>query len=270
VVPPAARPRRALDVRLHIPRPIRVQQPPLDIEAQGDIAVQVRDTGVTARGALTIGDGVIELLGHRYRLVQGGFALTDAHPRGWLDVTFEHALPPAVARTLSRPSAGGGARITLQGPPTKPVPMLGGANNAALVEAMALNTTGYPSFTSAPDLPAASTVNLARTEALQVLSFMAANLPRLLVLDRLTAYADATRDRAAYGRIQNVEAERYARDQRTRVRAVVRPPTPGRSSAELQVDRLLINDDHTAVGVGVRAGDRGGGGVGVFVEWSSD
>ena len=202
--------------------------------------------------------------------MQGGFALTDAHPRGWLDVTFEDALPPAVARTLSRPSAGGGARITLQGPPTKPVPMFGGANNAALVEAMDLGTTGYPSFTSAPDLPAAATVNLARTESLQILSFMAANLPRLLVLDRLTAYMDPTRDRAAYGRIENVEAERDARDQRSRVRAVVLPPTPARSSVELQADRLLINTDHIAVGVGVRAGDRGGGGVGVFVEWSSD
>ena len=56
---------------------------------------------------------------------------------------------------------------------------------------------------------------------------------------------------------------------KSRVKAVVRPTTPGRSSAELQVDRMIINNDRAAVGVGVRAGDRGGGGVGVFVEWSS-
>ena len=99
---------------------------------------------------------------------------------------------------------------------------------------------------------------------------MAQNLPHLLVLDRADAHSDQYRGTASYGRLENAEVERYSVDQKARVRGVVRPLTPGRSSAEVQVDRMLINTDRTAVGVGVRAGDRVGGGVGDLVEWSSD
>jgi hypothetical protein len=49
----------------------------------------------------------------------------------------------------------------------------------------------------------------------------------------------------------------------------VRPPTPGRSSTELQYDRVFFHDDRKAFGAGLRAGDRGGGGLGLFFEWSS-
>ena len=69
--------------------------------------------------------------------------------------------------------------------------------------------------------------------------------------------------------IRNFEGESYSADQRRRVRVISRERQIGRSEAEVQVDRLLINDDRTAVGVGVRAGSRVGGGVGVFVEWTS-
>jgi hypothetical protein len=85
----------------------------------------------------------------------------------------------------------------------------------------------------------------------------------------MAAWADPYQYGGAYGQIRNVEAERYSRDESSRVRAVVRPPTPGRSSAELQYDRVFLHDDRKAFGAGVRAGDRGGGGLGLFFEWSS-
>ncbi len=269
---PATKKRRGYDVRVHMARPIFVQQPPLELEAKGDLTIKVRDEGVTVRGALDFTDGKVEVMGNVYRMVRGSLALTDEHPKGDVAVTFEHPLPPAVQRELSRKSigGGGGARIVLSGSPVHPAHELGGANNAGLVDAMSINTVGHPANTSAPDLPASEAVNLSRQDPLQILSFMAQNLPHLLVLDRITAYANPQGAHGVYGRITNVEAERYAADQRSRVRVVVRPPTPGRSDAELQYDRLLINNGTTEVGIGVRAGDRAGGGIGVFLEWSSD
>jgi len=160
--------------------------------------------------------------------------------------------------------------VKFAGPPTKPKTQLGGSANAALAEVMAMYNTGHPVYVTRPGLPASETVQAPRGDQLFVLTFMASNLPHLLFLDRVTAYADPYAERGSYGRIQNVEAEHYAREEKYRVRAVVRPPTPGRSSAELQWDRLFIHSDRAAAGVGVRAGDRGGGGVGIFVEWSSD
>ena len=38
---------------------------------------------------------------------------------------------------------------------------------------------------------------------------------------------------------------------------------------ELQLDKVLLHSDRTVMGVGLRAGDRIGGGLGLFLEWSS-
>jgi len=160
-----------------------------------------------------------------------------------------------------------GARVTFEGSPTKPKVSLSGAANAALAEVMAMHNAGHAVNVTRPDMPASATVQVPRGDQLSILTYMASNLPHLLFLDKMSAWGDPYRSR--YGRIENVEAEKYARDERSRVRAVMRPQTPGRSSAELQYDRLLIHNDRAAAGVGVRAGDRLGGGVGLFLEWSS-
>jgi hypothetical protein len=94
-----------------------------------------------------------------------------------------------------------------------------------------------------------------------ILTFMSEAMPQLLFLDRVRAYG--------HDHITHVEAERYADDRRSRTRAVMRPATPGRSASELQWDRILVTSDRAAIGVGVRAGSRLGGGVGLFIEWSS-
>lgn len=259
--------RKPLDIRVHIPDPIRLNQTPFDVMATGELTITVRDSGVAERGTLTMHSGTLSLFGQTHQLVKGTVAFTDEHPHGWMDMTFEHALPDVVMRELSKASAGGGARVTFVGSPTKPKTSLSGAANVALAEVMAMDEAGRPVYPSAPGLPASSTVTAPRGDQLLMLTFMATNLPHLIFLDRITAYADPYHDDRSYGRIENVEADHYTKH--SRVRAVTRPPTPGRSSAELQWDRLFINDDQTAMGVGIRAGSRLGGGVGVFVEWSS-
>lgn len=271
--PAVPRKRRPMDIRVHIPAPIRVEQAPIDVEAKGDLAIRIRDEGPTIRGALTVTGGQLSIMGRTYKLVDGALAYDDAHPKGTLKVTFERPLPAPVMRQLSLASAGGGAKFILSGSPSNMANLgkeFGGAGNAGLQDAMSINGRGFPQYISAPDLPASTTVVAPRNDGLGVISFMAQNLPHLLVLDRADAHSDQYRGTASYGRLENAEVERYSIDQKARVRGVVRPLTPGRSSAEVQVDRMLINSDRTAVGVGVRAGDRVGGGVGVFVEWSSE
>ena len=119
-------------------------------------------------------------------------------------------------------------------------------------------------------MPATATVQAPRGDQLSMLSFMASNMPHLLFLDRFAAWADPTEGRAAYGRVEHFEGEKTSRSGKNRVRVVTRPPTPGRSSAEIQFDRLLMDRRRSAFGVGVRGGSRAGGGVGFFFEWSSD
>ncbi|MDX2090612.1 MAG: translocation/assembly module TamB domain-containing protein [Kofleriaceae bacterium] len=271
--PTAPRKRRPMDIRVRIPAPIRVEQAPIDVMAEGELAIQIRDEGTMLRGGLAVTGGQLSIMGREYKVVDGSLVYDDAHPKGTLAVTFERPLPPPVMRQLSLESAGGGAKFILSGSPSNMANLgkaFGGASNAGLQDAMSINGRGYPLYISAPDLPASTTVVAPRGDGLGVISFMAQNLPHLLVLDRADAHSDQYRGAAVYGRIENAEVERYSDDQKARIRGVVRPLTPGRSSAEVQVDRMLINSDRTAVGVGVRAGDRVGGGVGVFVEWSSD
>jgi hypothetical protein len=261
--PPAPRKRRPMDIRIHIPKPIHIVQTPFDLVARGELTVAVRETGATTRGALTMDSGELDLFGRKHALVSGSFAFTDEHPRGHLELVFERALPNPTMRDLSRASAGSGSRIMFAGPLTKPKVTLGGTTQA-LAEVMATYNAGRPVHATDLGTPASATVQAPRGDQLLVLTFMAQNLPHLVFLDKISAWADPS----AYGRIQHVEAERHIDN--ARIRAVTRPSTPGRSSAELHYDRMLIDTDRAAVGVGVRAGDRGGGGVGVFVEWSSD
>ncbi len=268
--PPVAatsKPRRPMDVRIHIPQPIRVEFTPFDILATGDMTVAVRADGAKTRGTLTVGSGNVYLFGRYYSLVSGSLAFTDEHPHGYMDMTFEHPLPDAALRELSSASAGTGTRISFAGEITKPKPSLGGSAGAGLDDNMAMNALGRGVIVTRPDLPAAESVQAPRGDQLGVMTFLASNLPHMMFLDRLSAWSDPAD--SAYGQIKHVEAERYTSGDKTRIKAVVRPTTPGRSTSEIQVDRMLMHTDRAAVGVGVRAGDRVGGGVGVFLEWSS-
>ena len=264
----APKKRPHLDVHVHIPRPIHVVQTPFDLTAHGDIAVTVRDEGVATRGALVMDGGTLWLFGRYHDLVDGKLTFTDAHPHGWLELAFERRIPNVSMRDLAR--ASGNGRITFEGPPTKPKVVLGGASGAGLLETMSMLNAGRPLNITAPDLPASATVQVPRGDQLFVLTFMAGNLPHLLFLDRIAAWADPYAPKGGYGQIHDVDAERDLRGGAVRVRAVLRPPVPGRSEGELQLDRVFVHDNRTEIGVGLRAGDRVGGGLGLFLEWSSD
>ncbi|HEY8145665.1 MAG TPA: translocation/assembly module TamB domain-containing protein, partial [Kofleriaceae bacterium] len=266
---PAAAPRhkRPMDITVRIPRLVRLNQTPFDLRAKGTIKIAVRDEGTRIRGGLSIPQGSLYLFGKTHRLVDGKLTFTDEHPKGWIELVFRRKLSPADSRALAGMDE---MQVTFAGPPTAPKPKLGGAGNAALAEAMAMNASGHPLHLTEPDMPATATVQAPRGDQLSMLSFMASNMPHLLFLDRFAAWADPTEGRASYGRVEHFEGERTSRSGKTRVRVVTRPPTPGRSSAEIQFDRLLMDRRRSAFGVGVRGGSRAGGGVGFFFEWSSD
>ena len=270
--PPAAaaaqpRRRRPMDITVRIPRLVRINQTPFDLRAKGSLQIAVREAGTRVRGGLVIPRGSLYLFGRHHRLVDGKLTFSEEHPKGWIELVFRRKLSPADSRALAGMDD---MEVIFAGPPTAPKPKLGGAGNAALAEAMAMNASGHPLHLSEPDMPASATVQAPRGDQLQVLSFMAANMPHLLFLDRFAAWADPTDGRAAYGRVQHFEGERTSASGRSRVRVVTRPPTPGRSSAEIHWDRLLMDRRRAAIGVGVRGGSRAGGGVGFFFEWSSD
>jgi hypothetical protein len=108
-----------------------------------------------------------------------------------------------------------------------------------------------------------------RDDQFLILGFVSLALPHLLFLDSIAAWADPTEPRGAYGRIRDLQAERYTNDRSARFRAIGRPTQPGRSTAEIQWDHLWLDSNRACFGAGVRAGDRLGGGLGLFFEWSS-
>jgi len=128
---------------------------------------------------------------------------------------------------------------------------------------------GHPVFLAFPGLYPSSTAEVPHGEQFLIFGFLANALPHFLFLDQIAAWADPSEPRGAYGRIRNLEAARYAEDRSGRVRVVGRPTEPGRSTAEVQLDHLWLDTGRALFGAGLRAGDRIGGGLALFFEWSS-
>lgn len=256
-----------LDVRIHLPNRIHVHKSPLDLRARGELTVEVRDTGVATRGTLEAVSGKLVLFGRDQPIVEGTLAFTDAHPHGEFALRFARPLPNEVVRELSRSDEP--ARVTLTGPPAKPTLALGGASNIELDDVLSIYHVGHPVFLTFPGLYPSSTAEVPHGEQFLVFGFLANALPHFLFLDRFIAWADPSEPRGAYGRVRNLEADRYAEDRSGRVRVIGRPTVPGRSTAEVQVDHLWLDTSRALFGAGLRAGDRIGGGLALFFEWSS-
>lgn len=260
---PGARP---LDIRVHIPNPVHVTRDPLDVVARGEVTITVRPEATIPRGEVTFVSGNLNLFAYHHELVRGRILVSEEHPRGWLDLVFERRLPDADLRDLAGDVQG--ARLTLTGEPAKPQVAISGAVNATLPEVFSMYDSGHAIYAPSAGLPATSTVRAPRGDQTNIMAFISLALPHLLFLDRVAAWADASEPRGSYGRIRNLEADRYTAGDRNRVRAVARPTVPGRSTAELQLDHMFLHDARKALGIGVRAGDRLGGGVGLIFEWS--
>jgi hypothetical protein len=258
---------RPMKIAVHIPSPIKVIQGPLEMQPRGDLVVDVRPDGVTTDGTLAIERGAMSFFGNRFDLASGRIELSKQHPAGHMAMVFERQLPDATVRGISR-TTGNKARISIAGPFSDVKVAFSGATNVEFTDVVAVNNVGHARTVTHPGLPVSSTAQVPRGVPLLMTAFFAMLAPKLLFLDRIAAWSDPADGR--HDKIQRVEAERALAGERYRVRGVMRPMVPGRSGAELQLDRVLIHDDRKAAGIGVRAGDRGGGGVGVFFEWSSD
>ncbi|MEJ7599234.1 MAG: translocation/assembly module TamB domain-containing protein [Kofleriaceae bacterium] len=273
-VPPPRKPLVAppgfpsLDLRVHLPNPVHLQKAPLDVMARGEVVVTVRpEAAIVPDGTLELVSGSIGLFGFDHPLVHGRITVSAAHPTGWLDLRFERKLPDAARRDRADPDVG--ARISVSGKPAQPDVAFSGAINASLPEVFSLYASGRSVFAPRLGIPASTMVQTPRGDQVNILAYVSLALPHLLVLDRASAWADATEARGTYGRIRNLELDRYWAGDAFRFRAVGRPTAPGRSTGELQLDHLFAHDARRAFGVGLRAGDRLGGGVGLFFDWSS-
>ncbi len=218
---------RPLDVRVHIPNPVHVHRDPLDVVARGEVTLTVRPEAKIPSGEVTLLSGTLNLFAYHHDLVRGRILVSPEHPRGWLDLVFERRLPDADVRDLAHPERG--ARLTLTGEPAKPQIAVSGAVNASLPEVFSMYDSGHAIYAPSVGLPATSTVRAPRGDQTNILAFLSLAMPQLLFLDRVAAWADASEPRGGYGRIRNLEADRYTAGDRNRVRTVARPTTPGRA-----------------------------------------
>jgi hypothetical protein len=273
---------KTLDLLVHIPKPVRVEQRPLELWFRGDVHVERFGEARVASGTLVCTGGSLLVGGRPHRLVSGDVKLVDAGPM--LDLTFRYAPHPAALRDV----ATGGEQAS-DSPSDDPAHtearsawvfahvrgVLGRTKttfsgvSATLFDALAIENIGRVRVHSRPDRPMSETAQLPQTLQIRQSAFMSANLPHLAFLHRIDAHADPTASRFAYGRFESLEAERYSVDGRRRLRTTVRPRTLGQSDGELQADWLFRNTPRVVSGVGVLAGTRGGGGPVVFWEWSS-
>jgi len=270
---PTEGPVRGLDVFVHLPKPIHALQPPLDLRAQGELAIHSRPDGRRIEGELTAVGGALALGGRDHELDKGRIWFDQECTKGCMDLWFHHAIHPAALRDVSLASAGGDAiRIHMYGPLDNRTTVLSGAASpGTLFDLLSAHNAAHSRYVSEPDLPATEAVQFPQHNQLLILGFLATNLPHMLFLDRFSAWANPYDDTGSYGRIQHYEAERYFSDGKLRLELEARPPTPGMSEAEVGLHYLLTPPESRALfGIGGTAGSRLGGGPGIVFEWSSD
>jgi hypothetical protein len=267
--PPPSEP-TGFDLDVHVAPGSRLFFSPIDVTTGGDLRVEIRPDGRKIRGKLSMTKGELSLGGKMHPLKEGSWVFDDAHPSGEVDLTFERQLPPWALRDVSEASAGTALRIHMTGPVSDRKTVLSGAGSpGALFDLLSMHNVGRERFYSEADLPESVAVEFPQHSGLLALSFISVNLPHLLFLDRVAAWADSFDGPRAYGRLEHYEAERYFADGKGRVRAAKRPAGIGRSEAELEVDYLFMNEPRVLFGVGATGGSRGGGGPSVVLEWSS-
>jgi hypothetical protein len=255
---------KTLDVVVRVPNPIHVKQRPLELTATGEVHIERYGEERVLSGKLTASDGSLLVGGRSHRLTQGEVRMTDEG--AVLDLHFRRAPHPSALRDLAT-ADGTDVFVHMKGPFGKQKISFSGQADG-LFEALALENSRVRVL-SPPDAPAGQTPQLPLVPQIRQTAFMSANLPHLAFLDRANTYANPNVSRFAYGRFENLEAERYSLDGTRRFRTTVRPRVIGQSDAEVEGSLLFRNDARVVTGVGLVGGTRLGGGPTVFFEWSS-
>ncbi|MBW2529571.1 MAG: translocation/assembly module TamB domain-containing protein [Deltaproteobacteria bacterium] len=267
-----AAPESGLDVHVDIPNDIHLLMFPMDLFGHGGIDVSRRGDKTMVNGKITMVDGFLALGGRKHKLRKGHFLFNDDYPGGFLELWFARREHNATLRDISEASGGQVVKIHMKGPLNKRKTTLHGAGSpGTLYDLLSVHNAGRQRFLAQPDMPASITVEYPQHPNLLLLSYLATNVPHMLFLDKVAAWSDAYdgRGTTAYGEVRHLEAEGYNESGSLRVRAEVRERGAGQSASELGLDWLWVNTPQTAVGVGVNAGSRLGGGPGLFFEWSS-
>lgn len=265
-------PETGLDVNVRIPKTAHILQSPMNLYTVGGLTIKRRGNQRSINGRLDMVGGDLSLGGKEHALVRGHILFDEKCSGGCMDLLFARKEVPAALRDVSKASGGDTVNIRLEGPLSARVTTLSGAGSpGTLFDLLSMHNAGRPRYYSEPDVPATSATQFPQHFNLLMLSYFSVNVPHLLFLDRVAAWSDVYDGRAtnAYGENRHYRAEGYYADDKLRVSGTMRPPTAGASEGELGFDYMFSNTPQTAVGVGVTIGTRGGGGPGVFFEWSS-
>ena len=256
---------KTLDVVVRLPNPVHVKQRPLDLHVKGEVHIERFGDRRVLSGKLEATGGSLLVGGRLHPLTRGEVRMGADGP--FLDLHFKRPAHPAALRDMAT-SDGTDVHAHMVGVFGKQKISFSGAADG-LFEALALENIGRVRVLSTPDAPAAQTPQLPLVPQIRQTAFMSANLPHLAFLDRMNTFADPNVSRFAYGRFENLEAERYSLDGTRRIRTTVRPPVIGQSDAEVEGSLLFVNSARVVSGVGILGGTRIGGGPTIFLEWSS-
>lgn len=256
---------KTLDVLVRVPNVIHVKQRPLELYAKGEVHIERFGERRVLSGKLTATDGSLLVGGRLHSLTKGEVRMTDEGPL--LDLHFRREPHPAALRDTTT-ADGKDVYAHMVGPYGKQKISFSGKTDG-LFEALAIENIGRVRVLSTPDAPVGQTPQLPLVPQIRQTAFMSANLPHLAFLDRMNTYADPNVSRFAYGRFENLEAERYSKDGTRRIRTTVRSRVIGQSDAEVEGSFLFRNDSRVVSGVGLLGGTRVGGGPTIFLEWSS-
>ncbi len=219
-------------------------------------------------GTLEILDGSIVFFGQAFPFTESNIVLDGGPPK--VEIFFADEVAPDILRQLSRESAGSNVQIHLRPVGGGPLIAFGGAGNASMMESLSLLYTGHGYVLARPEAPASVTVRAPQGMHPLMIAFIKANIPKLDLLDRFAVWSRPFDVNTTYGQMLYLDATRFLGDGSSRLRLMSRPQQIGRSRSEAHLDRLFYDSESVQLGVGLRAGSRLGGGVGVFFEWTSD
>jgi len=255
---------KTLEVHVHVPNPIHVKQKPLDLYAKGEVVIERTTAGRTLSGKLVCEKGSLLIGGVEHTLDHGEVRMTNEGP--FLDLHFAHQPHVAALRDFTT-NDGTALYAHMIGPFGKQKISFSGTSDG-LFETLSMNGGGRTRVLSTAESPASQTAQLPTPRELRLTAYMAANLPHLAFLNRVSTKADPNQGRT-YGRFYALEAERYSQDGTRRLRVTSRSPVIGQSDGEVEYDLLFQNSAQTVSGVGLLGGTRAGGGPAIFWEWTS-